>query len=265
MLAVEGRGVPCIVPVPAVPSPQQRELSPGLREHLELLFVDPSAPPGAVPGSLGALLDVLDEARASRGHERVGLLGISAWGIVCAAYAQRFPERALFVVMVGTPPTLVGLEEHQKRHFDRNADEERKRLLEQNLAALDEESLPPEERLLANQKAWAPMAWADPLTDPSDLLRGLRGDPGRIGATLGLAAAAQVPDLLREIRCPVLRVHGAHDYIVPREAWDAHGDLGPHVRTLLFEKSGHHPTYEEAGRFDAELLSFVEAVPEAPG
>ena len=32
---VEGKGTTCLVPVPALPSPQQRELALGLRDHLE--------------------------------------------------------------------------------------------------------------------------------------------------------------------------------------------------------------------------------------
>ncbi len=246
----EGRGTPCFVPVPALPSPQQRELSQNLRRHLELVFVLPDGDP----------VEALDAARATCGYERIGLLGFSMYGVLCGAYAQRFPEHAAFLVTVGTPPALRDLEEAaQWAYWDANAEPERKRLLAAGRAAFDESSVLAPDQYAANAKAWAAMGWCDPHFDPSELFAGIAVDRPRQAEVVAGLTDISLPALLPALECPVLRVHGAHDFVVPPALWAGHEDLGDHVTVCTFDQSGHHPSHEEADRFDSELLKWISA------
>ena len=245
---VEGTGTSCLVPVPALPSPQQRELPAALRDDFELVFVHPDGPP-LDP------VDTLERAREASGAERVGLLGTSIWGLLCVAYARRFPAHAAFVVMAGTPPHAAGLEDAQRAHWDANATDELKALLEKRLCELEESD--EEETVASNARAWAPMGWFDADFDPTELLGGLEVDHERMNATVRAFASISLPAVLPRLECPVLRIHGAHDYIVPPPLWDAHADLGAHVTTRIFERSGHHPCCEEPDRFASEVRDFA--------
>lgn len=247
---VEGAGTTCLVPVPGLPSPQQRELAAGLRDHLELVFVHPEGPPEDP-------VETLEHAREACACERVGLLGTSIWGLLAVAYARRFPEHSSFVVLVGTPPHAAGLEDAQRAHWESTASAELKELLERRLAEL--EGSGGEETVAANARAWAPMGWFDPHFDPSELLEGIEVDHERTNATVRSFAAISLPAVLPRLECPVLRIHGAHDYIVPAPLWEDHRALGGNVTAKLFERSGHHPAYEEAERFERELLEWIDA------
>lgn len=249
-LVIEGKGAACLVPVPAIPSPQQRELSASLRERLELIFVRPEGPPEDP-------VETLERAREACGCERVGLLATSIWGLLAVAYARRYTERASFVVIVGTPPHAAGLEDAQRAHWESTASPELKERLERQLCELEESG--EEETVARNARAWAPMGWFDPDFDPSELLRGVAVDHEETNATVRSFASISLPAVLPRLECPVLRIHGAHDYIVPAALWDNHQTLGSHVTSKLFERSGHHPSYEEPERFERELLEWIDA------
>ncbi len=245
---VEGRGTTCLVPVPAIPSPQQREFPPALRDELELVFVHPEGPPRNP-------VDTLERAREAVGVERVGLLGTSIWGLLCTEYANRFPAHSAFVVLVGTPPHAAGLEDAQKAHWEACASTELKALLETRLRALEESEA--EETIASNARTWAPMGWFDPRHDPSEMLEGIEIDHEQTNATVRTFESISLPAVLPRLECPVLRVHGASDYIVPPPLWEAHESMGEHVVTKTFERSGHHPPCEEPERFVRELHNFL--------
>lgn len=243
----------CLVPVPGLPSPQQRELPARLRDSLELVFIHPE-------GSPRDPVETLERAREACGAERVGLLGTSVWGLLCAAYARRFPAQTAFVVLVGTPPHASGLDEVQRAHWEANATAELKDLLEQRLEILESlETSGEEETVARNAWAWAPMGWFDPEFDPRDLLEGVEIDHEQTKATVKSFASISLPAVLPRLECPVLRIHGAFDYIVPPPLWDPHGDLGANITTRIFERSGHHPCCEEPDRFVEELTEWIAA------
>ena len=250
-LEVEGAGIPCLVPVSALPSPQQRELPAGLREQLELAFV-------RVPGPPEDPVTGLERIREAYGRERVGLLGTSIWGLLASAYARRHPEHVAFLVLVGTPPHMAGLEDAQRRHWEEFASEAKKALLERRLCELEEQG-GEEASVAANARAWAPMGWYDADFDPAPLLEGIEIDHERTAATVRAFSSVSLPAVLPQLGCPVLRIHGAHDYIVPPSLWDAHAALAPHVTARIFERSAHHPAYEEPERFAKELLEWIAA------
>ena len=225
-------------------------MTPGfqLRDHLELIFVHPAGPPEDP-------VEALDAARHVSGRERVGLLGTSVWGLLAAAYARRFPGRTAFLVLVGTPPHAAGLEDAQRTHWESEASPELKALLERRLRELEDSD--EEETVTANARAWAAMGWFDSEFDPSKLLAGIEIDHETNDAIVRSFASTSLPVVLPQLECPVLRLQGAHDYIVPPPLWDSHQALGSHVTSKIFEKSGHHPSYEEPERFDRELLKWI--------
>lgn len=57
---------------------------------------------------------------------------------------------------------------------------------------------------------------------------------------------------------PVFVALGRHDFIVaPPSSWEPILPLFSDITVRIFEKSGHTPQFEEAWRFDKELLDWM--------
>jgi pimeloyl-ACP methyl ester carboxylesterase len=166
------------------------------------------------------------------------------------------------VVLVGTPPHMAGLEDAQHRHWEEFASDEKKALLERRLCELEELG-GAEASVAANARAWAPMGWYDADFDPGPLLEGIVIDHDHTAAVVRGFSSVSLPAVLPQLSCPVLRIHGAHDCIVPPSLWDAHAALAPHVTSRIFERSAHHPAHEEPERFAKELLEWIAGVLDA--
>ena len=69
--------------------------------------------------------------------------------------------------------------------------------------------------------------------------------------------ATQTIDALRRVQVPTLITHGREDDVVLPAAADMSAAAIPHARQSWFEGCGHSPFYEDAPRFNAELLAFV--------
>jgi pimeloyl-ACP methyl ester carboxylesterase len=64
---------------------------------------------------------------------------------------------------------------------------------------------------------------------------------------------------LASVRCPVLVVAGDRDATVPLAAKRRVQEAIPGARLLVVADSGHATPCDQAGRFNAALLAFVES------
>ena len=62
------------------------------------------------------------------------------------------------------------------------------------------------------------------------------------------------------VRCPTLVTVGRTDWITPVRSAETIASLIPDSRLVIFEKSGHSPQIEEAGRFEAVVREFLHEV-----
>jgi pimeloyl-ACP methyl ester carboxylesterase len=75
-----------------------------------------------------------------------------------------------------------------------------------------------------------------------------------------LANTASAEDLLPSIGVPVLLSHGAKDQIILPAMSEFAAGLIPDAKHSVYPDAGHAPFYEDAVRFNRELLEFVKMV-----
>ena len=262
---IEGDGPPCLVVGSTIYYP--RVFSRGLREHLQLVFVDvrhfaasdPSFGPDRI--SFETYFDDIEHVRQVLGLDDVVVIGHSIHGLIALEYARRYPEHVRGVVAVGTPPYRSHeVPSRTERFWEADASDERKEILARRRAELTPEvraALSPGELWAREYVASAPKVWFDPTYDGSWLWEGavLNGPVyARVaGELLKPYDLAQGPT----ISVPVLVVHGRYDYWEGHTLWEGRLDKLTRHTFALFERSAHTPPLEEPERFDQVLLDWV--------
>jgi proline iminopeptidase len=250
-----GAGLTCLVPSAIGAPPYERQMPERLDRHLRLAFVElrGSGRSTGDPGDLTfeRLADDLDAVRAALGAERVAVIGHSILGALAIEYARRRPAAVSHVVVAGAPPTgdMRVVAARATEFFARDASEERKRLLEENLARL-----PPGATMGEAMLAQTPMRFFDERTDAAPLFAGADASGRLVGHVLRtLTASWDVGTDARAADPPLLIVHGRHDYVVPYTMWEGIVERLPRATMEVFARSGHQPFHEEAARF-AEVV-----------
>jgi pimeloyl-ACP methyl ester carboxylesterase len=72
-----------------------------------------------------------------------------------------------------------------------------------------------------------------------------------------MARPANRGDVLEHIRCPVLVTHGVEDRILLVALGKFTASEVPGAKLSLYEGIGHAPFWEDAPRFNRELVEFV--------
>ena len=65
---------------------------------------------------------------------------------------------------------------------------------------------------------------------------------------------------LEEVRCPTLIIAGSLDHPEVLRAANEMADRIPNARKVIFEGSGHVPSYEQPEYFTRQLLDFLREV-----
>jgi len=271
---IEGHGPPCLVIGSSVCYP--RVFSPGLREHMQLIFADlrhfadPRQFDSADPAfradriSLDTCADDVERVRQALELGGVVVMGHSMHGPFALEYARRYPEHVRGVVVTGAAPC--GSQEGSAeigRLWEADASEERKEILARRLAELTPEvraTLAAEEILVREYVALGSMRFYDPTYDCSWLWEDVVPDLPvfeRLEDLLETYDLAQGPT---EISVPVLIAAGRYDYGAPYTLWEKHKHKLPRHTYVLFDRSGHFPSFEEPERFDQTLLAWADGI-----
>ena len=171
--SVHGSGPVCLVPSAIGTAPYERQMAPRLSDHLTMVYVDLRGGGRSTGRAADLTFDRfaadVDGIRAALGVDRVALLGHSILGMLALECGRRRPDRVSHVVTVGTPPhgDMNALGARSAAFFEADADDDRKRRMRDNLAALPPEPSPGEFLL-----AQTPMRFHDPTIDAAPLFAG---------------------------------------------------------------------------------------------
>ena len=263
---VHGSGPVCLVLSAIGTAPYERQMAPQLLDRLTLVYVDlrggGRSTGRATDLSFDRMAQDVDAIRTALGVDRVAVLGHSILGMLALESARRLPERVSHVITVGTPPhgDMNALGVRSAAFFEADADDARKRRLQDNLAALPPQPSPGQMLL-----AQTPMRFHDPDVDAAPLFAGAVSRPELLMHIAGtLSPEWTVTADPGSLTVPVLLAHGRSDYTVPHELWDGIPPALPDATLHLFEKSGHQPFFEEPERFTAVVTEWIasRATPE---
>jgi len=254
--SARGEGPACFVL-----SAYKQPLPPPLSGRMKLVYVDlrgGGKSTGEAPDlTFEVLADDLEAIRADLGVDRIAVLGHSMLGILALEYGRRRSDSVSHVVTVGMPPTgdMGAVAKASASLFERDASEERKAILRENLAAL-----PPNATLAEMLAAQTPTRFYDPRFDA----RPLFGEPDRKPALrqhlMGTLLPAWRVEAGWQGPCPpIFRAHGRYDYTVPHVMWDGLADALPGATLRLFDRSGHQPFFEEPEAFAEALTEWMSS------
>jgi proline iminopeptidase len=230
-----------------------------LTDHFQFVYVDLRGAGRSTGDPADLTFDVLssdlEAVRIDLGLPRVAVLGYSIMGVAAVEYGRRCPETVSHVIMAGTPPTgdLQAMLTASTAFFAADGSEERKTILQENMARLSPDTPPPQAIF-----AQTPMRFFDPRFDAASLFAGSMFNPRVFEHFLGtLTARWTILAGLESLRVPILLAHGRYDYAVPFTMWDGIVDKVPNAHLHLFERSGHQTFFEEPVRFAEVVLAWM--------
>jgi proline iminopeptidase len=257
--STRGSGPACLVLCSIGTKPYERMMPGQLSDRMKLVFVDlrggGKSRGEAADLTFDVLADDLEAIRADLGVERVAVIGHSILGVLAIEYGRRCPVSVSHVIAVGTPPKgdMASLAKKAAAFFEQDASEERKRILRENMAALPADA--PFGRVFLAQ---TPMRFFDARLDPAPLFAESEMKPAMLSHLLGdLTRAWDVTAGADSLRMPIFLAHGRHDYVVPHILWDGVAEKVPKATLQIFERSGHHPFFEEPDRFADAVVDWM--------
>jgi proline iminopeptidase len=201
------------------------------------------------------LADDLEAIRVDLGVERVAVLGHSILGILAIEYGRRRPESVSHVIVAGTPPRgdMAWLSSEATAFFERDASEDRKQALRTRRTAL-----PSSPTLMETILAQTPLRFFDARFDAAPLFADRVGDHRLLMHLIAtLVAGWDVAVDAASLRTPIFIAHGRYDYAVPWTLWqDVVAGL-PSAALHVFDRSAHHPFFEEPVRFVAAVTDWM--------
>ncbi len=259
--SVRGIGPTCLVLSAIGTKPYERLMPEVLDDFLQLVFVDlrGSGRSTGDPADLtfDVLAEDLDAIRTALGVERVAILGHSILGVLAIEYGRRRPASVSHVIAVGTPPhgDMVAVSASAKAFFDQDASADRKQILRDNLALL-----PPNASVRQITQAQTPTRFFDATLDTAPLFAGSDVKGQLLQHLMGtLTPEWDVTVGASGLQVPILLALGRYDYTVPHTLWEPVIDGLPGVTLQRFERSGHHPFFEEPELFAAVLQRWMAA------
>jgi len=254
-----GSGVPCMVPCILGTSVYERLTPSPLTDHFQFVYVDTRGSGQSTGDPAELTFDVLagdlEAVRNDLGLARVAVLGYSILGALALEYGRRCPGTVSHVIMAGTPPSgdLQAMASASSAFFAADASDERKAILQENMARLPP-GTPPSQAMLAQ----TPMRFFDPSFDAAALFAGSRFNPRVFEHILGtLTAGWTILADAETLHMPILLAHGRFDYVVPFTMWDGIVDKVPNAHRHVFERSGHQASVEEPERFAEVVLEWM--------
>jgi proline iminopeptidase len=256
-------GPPCLVLSAIGTRPYEFQMPTQLSDSLQLVFVDLRGGGRSTGDPADLTFDVLasdlEAIRVDLGVARIAVLGHSILAMLAIEYGRRCPETVSHVITAGAPPTgdMAHVAAAAGAFFAADASEERKQILEDNLARLAP-GAPAGQTMLAQ----TPVRFFDPRFDAAPLFAESVYKPRLLQQTMGvLAQGWDVTVDASSLRVPIFLAHGRYDYVVPYTLWDGIPETLPNATLQLFEHSGHQPFLEEPDRFTEAVTSWMRRQP----
>jgi len=254
-----GNGPPCLVLTGIGTKPYEAQTPPALTDLFQLVYVDLRGSGQSTGEPTDLTFDLLaadlEAVRKDLGVERVALLGHSMLGMLAIEYGRRCPSSVSHVITAGTPPhgDMARVGPLASAFFERDASEDRKAVLRENMARL-----PADASRMQWLLAQTPTRFFDARFDAAPLFAEAVSRPGLLMHVLGtLGPAWDVTVDPESLRVPIFLAHGRADYVVPYEMWAGIPEKLPDARFELFERSGHQPFFEEPERFASAVEEWM--------
>lgn len=220
-------------------------LTKNFRVHcIDLPGYGDSVWPANLPVSLGTYCDLLLPHLPPKFH----LLGWSLGGLIATQLALAAPDRCQSLTTVASSPRFVesddwpGMRESVLTLFQQQLGEDYQKTVARFLAIQAMGS--PHAR--ADAKQMRELVFSKPLPD----LRALRGG-------LELLASCDLRDDLARLHCPVWRVYGQMDTLVPAAAADAVAKLIPESPSWVVPQAAHTPFLTAPEEFADRLIKML--------
>lgn len=260
----EGSGIPAIV----VGSERfYRRYFPGaLRDHFDIVFCDsrqwvPSPKSFDISTITSrTFCDDIDAVRKAVGFDRPVVIGQSQHGSMVLEYARHQPGDVRGVVAVAAPPPQWASQpESPQEFFERDGGAARRAAHERNRATRRvPTTFETSQDFIDDYVSNGATGWFDPTFDSTPLWADVEVNLPvmlQIVGPQGLGAY-DVP-----VDTPVFLALGRYDYGIPYVWWDEPRLRLRHVRYRLYERSAHHPPYEQPPEFTADLVDWARALP----
>ena len=265
---IEGTGLTCIVTGPAPSYPPQ--FSDRAKQQVRFVYVDfknswnLESPHGVEAVTMDSLVDEIDQIRKGLALERVCVIGHSAPGLVAMEYALRHPEHTSHAVLIGVEPYFNQAWLKARADFwERDASPERKAALAKNAARFPDDllrGLSPLDAFALRYVRNGPKYFFDPTYDFYWAWAGKQLSGEMVTYFLNTILGDYDPrPRLAKNTVPMLLILGRYDYNIPYREWDSARKNTPHLTSHVFQRSGHFPMIEEAGRFDDILIRWLGA------
>ena len=208
----------------------------------------------------------IEKIRKELKLKEITLIGHSVHAQIVMEYAHQYPESLSRLVLIGGGPYASSAEFRELKDalWEKGADENRKKILEHNLAKRDSllSKSPPNEHFAIMYDLNAPLYWMNPAFDASDLLNGIRTSPMVLEKLFSvLSKKEEVIPKLKDLNIPSLVVHGKLDFGIPYTAWEQllSEVNNEYITYSLIENASHNPQTEEisAKEFDEVLTSWI--------
>lgn len=227
-----------------------------LEDEMELIFIDSRhfVPDCKITNaevdklSLSTFSDDVEAIRKKLGLEQVGVIGHSVHAQIALDYAVRYPEHTTRLILIaGVPFQGEKIGQLNERHWEKDADPTRKAIIEKNQEILQTlvDTTPPDKYFSLTYHYNAPLYWADPNFDASNLLDNLRTCPAVMGKLFSIVPnRAEVQMKVDKLKMPALLILGKLDFAIPYEAWEIVIEGQEKVQYVLMEKASHNPQTE---------------------
>jgi proline iminopeptidase len=263
--AREGRGAEMLV----VGSQHfyRRYFPQGLREHFDIVFCDSrqwaTTPDGfdVTSITIDTFADDIEAARQAAGLRRPIVVGQSQHGAIALEYARLYPEHLRGVAAVAAVPPVDGQQAmgSAAEFFRRDADAARLAAHKRNHATrrvpdVVRTSKDYADEIVANDA----MNWYDPSFDSSSLWEGVDLNLDVVYQLFGDKALGGFR--LDRLDVSTFLGLGRYDYGIPYYVWDEPKNRLTNVRYHQYDKSGHHPPYEQPDEFIADILDWAKGL-----
>lgn len=188
------------------------------------------------------------------------VLGHSGHAFMAMAYAKAYPQHVQKIVLLNTATT--NSQERQQQslsYFEAHASTARKHQFAHDIALLEQDlKKEPERRFVHMCIRMGAHSFYDYMFNATAMWDNVHPNMEIIDYLWGVAFAEQnLLQQMHQVNKPIFVGLGRYDYLVaPISLWDA-VDTIPHVKKVIFEKSGHNPMFEEPIFFKEQLIQWI--------
>jgi len=261
---IQGQGQPILVVGSSIYYP--RLFSENFSQHFQLIFLDhrgfgkPTRAFKQADYTLDKIVEDIEHARQILKLDDLIIAGHSGHAFMAVAYAKAYPQHVQKMILLNTATT--NSQERQQQslsYFEAYASAKRKHQFQQDIALLEQDlKREPERRFVHMCIRMGAHSFYDYTFNATSTWDGVYPNMEIIDYLWGVAFAEQ--NLLQQIHhlnMPIFLGLGRYDYLVaPVSLWDAM-ECTPHVKKVIFEKSGHNPMLEEPEYFDEQLIAWI--------